>query len=137
MQLYDWDKNYSVDFEPIDTQHKMLLGMINKLLLNQLKEKKIILMLMEEVVLYAKFHFFSEENFMQIYNYNGFDFQKSEHAKLLNEIIINSSLYKDDKIKLEDFVKFLVNWFVSHTTATDKKLGKFLKESIGDKGKIL
>ncbi len=137
MQLYVWDKKYSVDFEPIDTQYKMLLGMINKLLLNQLKEKKIILMLMEEVVLYAKFHFFSEENFMQIYNYKGLDFQKSEHTKLLNELTIKSSLYYDDKIDLNDFVKYLVNWFVSHTTATDKKLGKFLKESIGDKGNNL
>ncbi len=137
MQLYDWDKKYSVDFEPIDTQHKMLLGMINKLLLNQLKGKKIILMLMEEVVLYAKFHFFSEENFMQIYNYSDFDNHKTEHTDLLNEVISKSTLYIDDKIKLEEVVKFLVNWFVVHTTKGDRELGQFLKEITGEKGKNL
>jgi hemerythrin len=130
MNIYKWDVKYNVDFEPIDNQHKILLEIINKLLINQLKEKKIIVMLLNELALYAKFHFLSEETFMKIYSYEGYEDHKVEHDELLNQVIRKNNEYVEGKIKLENIVVFLVEWFTSHTAKIDKDLGKFLKGAV-------
>lgn len=130
MNTYEWDIRYNVDFEPIDNQHKMLIEIINKLLINQLKEKKTIVMLLNELALYAKFHFLSEETYMKIYRYKGYEDHKVEHEELLNMVIKKNKEFVEGQINLEKIVVFLVEWFVSHTTKTDKDLGKFLKGAV-------
>ena len=83
MHLYTWKKEYSLDVEELDLQHKNLLAMINKLIMFQNESKAIVRRLIDEVIAYAEFHFLSEDNIMMITHFDGFEQHQKVHKMLL------------------------------------------------------
>jgi hemerythrin-like metal-binding protein len=126
-----WDDSYSIDIEEIDHQHKyffLLIGRLNELKENKEKEK-LIPGVIDELVKYAVFHFKSEENLMAYNGYPALNGHKILHINLIEELSNNRLKYENDFISLDEFIKFIFKWLVTHTTKEDIKFGDFIRRS--------
>ncbi len=127
-----WDKKFEVGNFEIDSEHKVFVRIIQKIIYSVGKKNhKYTERLINEIYKYADFHFHSEETVMIEINYPDFDAHKKEHEKLLfdlrNIISIDGN---DDYVRpMSEFIIFLTNWFTNHTLNVDKKLAGYLKEN--------
>jgi len=127
MHIYKWQDKYDVGIDAIDVEHRNLLICINKLITAQGLDKAIILKLADEVSLYAKFHFLSEENLMCITNYPSLAKHSECHRILLNGLAVKRRHLDDIEGGLQHYVDFLVKWFIEHTQTIDKAFGQYIK----------
>ena len=127
MHIYEWQDKFNVGVDAIDVEHKNLLTCINKLITAQTLDKSMILKLADEVSLYAEFHFLSEENLMRLTHYPDITKHSQGHRLLLKKLEVKRRHLQDSEKGLQDYVNFLVKWFVEHTQTTDKELGLYLK----------
>lgn len=130
MATYAWKNKFDIGIAAIDAEHKHLLSCINKLTSMQVLgiDKAILLKLADEALLYAKFHFLSEENLMCLTHYPNMTKHSDIHRALIKQLEhIRRNL--DDSIeKLKEFISFLVHWFVDHTQTTDRQFAEYLKK---------
>ena len=81
-----WGKQYSVGNEAIDRQHQVFIDLIRSTsgAIDSHRSKEFVRRGLEELTLYAKFHFFSEEALMINSNYPGYESHRQEHIELLS-----------------------------------------------------
>lgn len=131
----EWSKEYEVGVEEIDEQHHILVNTLNEaneLLTNDYSLENL-QNITKDLLSYALYHFETEEELMQQYNY---DEEKSEeyekhmkqHRDFSAKVVeVRNSLKAGNLIGQEELLKFLVNWLLNHINKTDKKLGAFLQ----------
>lgn len=131
MHLYTWKKEYSLDVEELDLQHKNLLAMINKLIMFQNESKAIVRRLIDEVIAYAEFHFLSEDNIMMITQYDGFEQHQKVHKMLLKKLRNQYTHYVNGQIELKEIIVFMARWLIDHIIAeqNDRALARYLRSS--------
>lgn len=117
----------------MDTQHKKLIGMINRLIKEQkvLTKAETIAELLTEMTDYAREHFRAEEYLMAEYDYD----HKSAHEQLHREFIDRTiSFYSatdiGPNILSNALLEYLRGWLVGHILMEDMKY----KEFFHDKG---
>lgn len=120
-----WKSDYKIGLEDIDFQHQYFVLLINRLIdeLIESKEEYYKGRLLEELSLYASFHFISEENRMIRYNYPHLEAHKDLHRELINQLNDKINYFKMSKMDQETVVGFLSEWFIQHTTANDIEFG--------------
>lgn len=125
----EWKKDYSLGVEEIDHQHEYFLHLIHRFdkRLNQDLDDHLVIRHLDEIMLYTKFHFCSEENLMILHAYPDIEEHKELHIEIIQNLTNNLTLYKSNKIDLESLVSFLVDWFINHTIQEDKKFANFIK----------
>ena len=126
-----WNEIYSLGIEKIDNQHKKLIEIINKLFdsFSEGKAEDIIPEIIKELTEYTQYHFKTEEELFEKYNYP----EKESHTGRHNEFINN---VKDWKEKLNnnnkelpyELMEYLKKWMLQHILKEDKDYGKFFKE---------
>ncbi len=124
-----WDYKYEIGNERIDHEHRVFLGLIKKAAIasDQGADKDRVLRLLVEILKYADFHFYSEENIMLDVAYPDYDSHHQAHQQLLGALDEMYQSYRLDVIKLIDVVEFLMDWFSIHTTQVDKKIAQYLE----------
>jgi len=129
--ITNWKKNYEVGDLEIDAQHKTFFKIIEKLhnAYEKQLDDEIQLGYIMELHKYAAFHFISEENYMLVNKYPGYEEHKLLHEELLKELVDNITTYKIKYIDVEGLIKFSFNWFVNHTTIIDKKVVQHINSS--------
>jgi len=140
MELLNWnDDKMGVGIKLIDNQHKKLLEIINKLAtsINKNSQKNDLLPIVNELVEYASYHFTTEEELFDKFNYAESEAHISEHTHFIekflsmkNKILINK-LYREKSAveTAEDIFIFLTNWFIEHVVGTDRKYVVLFKEN--------
>ena len=141
MPLIEWNNDLSVNIPIIDDQHKKLISYLNDLYSHMKvgKGREIIGEMLNKLIEYTKFHFKTEEDFFNKFNYP----EKEEHEKEHNFFIEKiSTIYNDfSNAKLSDSItslttatiktfNFLYQWVSNHIMQTDKKYESFLKDKI-------
>lgn len=126
MHLYKWQDKFDVGLDAIDMEHRNLLKCINKLITAQSLERPIILKLADEVSLYAQFHFLSEENLMCLTHYPDLAKHSESHRVLLKQLAGKRRHLEQSKSGLQEYVTFLVKWFIDHTQTIDKEFGQYV-----------
>jgi hemerythrin len=124
MHIYEWKSKYDVGLGLIDVEHKNLIACINKLIIAQNLDQYIVLKLADEVIAYAKFHFLSEENLMYLTQYPEIKAHMEIHKTLLEQLMEHKKGLSKSVYCLQDFVTFLVHWFIEHTQTEDPKVAK-------------
>ena len=127
-QKIKWKKGYEVGNFEIDTEHKVFVEIINKIIeavnldLNLSYKEG----LYKELIAYAKFHFISEENLMSRYKYPYLEQHKKEHEELI--INMNNHFMTIDPrfVDHDKLIDFLLKWFINHTTKSDKTLSDYI-----------
>ena len=132
MVKIEWDKKYEVGNLEIDSEHKVFVRIIQKIIsaTEMKKDRNYIERLIYEMLKYADFHFHSEETVMMELNYPDLNDHQKEHERLLLKLrnMVSIVELKDYSRPMVDLIQFLIDWFVTHTITVDKKLADYLAD---------
>lgn len=127
-----WSSQYVIGIDRIDFEHKIFLDLIGDFHQEILSksDKSNLEATLNEIILYAKFHFCSEENMMARMGYPGLAAHQEIHYHLID--ILNNKMVALSMGAIEpiDVLSFLVDWFVKHTTLEDVKIAAFRQSSM-------
>ena len=125
-----WDNSFSVGFDPIDDQHKVLVGMTNEMF--QACEQGVIaadmafLQIIQKALGYAETHFSDEEGYLREVNYPYLDEQKEQHEDFVAEVQKSIEEFEAGNIEPIYLARFLKNWLLNHIAVYDKKYAPYL-----------
>lgn len=127
--MITWDDHYLIGVERIDFEHRIFLDLINNFNESRLKNESLEVLsnILQEVALYAKFHFKSEENMMQKINYPELVEHQNHHRQLIDLFSTKMVGIQTKMFSPEEVENFLVSWFVNHVTHEDIKIGTYIK----------
>ena len=118
-----WNESYSVGIEKIDTQHKKLIDILNQLyesFVDQTVGQKIEDVLLD-LVDYTNYHFRTEEELFEEYNYPHKEKHIVEHVEFIQKIIDFNEDFKAGKSALSfQLMNFLRNWLIKHICGSDQ-----------------
>lgn len=125
-----WDKNYLLNVDEFDSQHKHLLSLVNKCIrkANGYIPDQKIEEILEDLLTYTIWHFKSEETFMEIYRLEGLKEHQEEHKNLLNDLSERIIEIKSDETNLWELAQFLQSWFGGHSFGMDKEMSIQIKK---------
>lgn len=128
MAYFPWRDEYSVNIGAIDTQHKQLVALLNKLYdaMRDGKGKGLSGNVLNELVEYTKFHFATEEKLMQEHSFPGFLAHLSEHTRLTKKVIEFQQQFNSGSLVSVQLGSFLRDWLINHIMTVDKNYSAFL-----------
>jgi hemerythrin len=129
--MIEWSDEYLIGHPKIDSQHKILLDLIMELEKASLEgaSKDVLQDILQEIVLFAKFHFRSEENIMARMGYPELEAHRKLHFELMdifNTKIVKQGLGQSDPLEAQNFI---FDWFLKHSSMEDAKIIAFQKAS--------
>lgn len=123
-----WSSKYTVDIEIIDSQHKELFQLVNKLE-DAVKSDRLILVVYDSLIKlidYALIHFKTEENYFKEYNYPDLDYHTKEHVKFTKDVMeYRKKFEKGDLSVAGELLEYLYIWVESHIKIIDKQYTPF------------
>lgn len=132
MSFFKWNERYAFGFESIDSDHKVLVSLIDDLYsaLSKGEGKNVIQGIVAKLVDYTKVHFKREEFYMQSINYTDTAQHIAQHEFFIQKV--DSFMEKLDagvsNISIE-VITFLRDWLINHILNTDKKFVTELMKS--------
>ncbi|WP_029893408.1 bacteriohemerythrin [Desulfohalovibrio reitneri] len=126
-----WDESYHVGVEAMDRQHDHLTGLINELFEAYMagREREHLAATIRELSDYAGYHFATEERLMLEHDYPETSAHLDQHLEFTDRVLGFLGDYAAGKNDLSaELLDYLTDWWTSHVSGTDKKLGDFLNE---------
>ncbi len=128
MTLIEWSEKLAVGVGEMDSQHKKLIDMINKVheLIEQGKGEEAREFFINEITRYLEEHLKAEEEFMKSINYPEFERHKQAHdnfRKVMSEFI--PKIKEGDCKEFRSAVALSWSWLYSHILKFDKRYGEF------------
>lgn len=128
----EWTDRLSVGFDPIDAQHRELIGRFNTLLeaCQECRGKEKIVELLGYLDQYAASHFGMEEALMERHAYPGVEEHLQEHRYFIRKLNALKESLEQRGPSLELVIQTnqaLLSWFVKHIRNIDVKFGAFLR----------
>ena len=128
----EWsDKKLSIGIPSIDTQHKQLIAIINKLFDAMTTGKANIVMseIFDELVKYTQTHFANEEALFKKHGYPQNDAHVKEHVALVTQAADLQAKFKAGSLTVSSAtLNFLKDWLNNHIAVSDKAYAPFLIE---------
>lgn len=122
MEYLDFDRHLSLGIPAIDEQHREIFQLLNDLIdASETENRDKIQDTLGRIKRYTKFHFVSEERYMESSEYRDIN----EHSRLHNEC---SSKIRDierrykngEDISITETIEFLRGWFLNHIKESDR-----------------
>lgn len=135
MAIVQWDGTLATGVESIDVQHKELFRIINSM---DEKLKKgfsdhAFVEGMDSLRGYIKYHFRTEESYMEMYGYPELAAHRQDHMHFVNQIEeLAADLAQPTQQKTERLLSFLLSWLIQHIQGRDLLLGPFLRDFLSD-----
>jgi hemerythrin len=128
MTALTWEECFETGHARIDAQHRVFMDLVHQIADGQRRgdPPERLRRLLDELRLYAEFHFVSEENLMADAGYPGITEHQEEHQRLMNRLRTRINEYLFEVIDLGVLLDFLDHWFRQHTVDTDRALARFL-----------
>lgn len=130
-QLIEWGPQYHIGINEIDSQHKVLVDIINKLYASfgSKSTKKEIKKTLDELVDYTIYHFGNEENYFEKFGYKDTPAHLDQHHQFVERIKKFVDEFEDgDSTVSLDIINFLKDWLINHILKIDKRYVPLLKE---------
>jgi len=127
--LMPWSPIYSVGVAAIDEQHRVLVGLLNRLNAERSAghSPKVVGEVLDSLVGYAGRHFAFEEALMHEHRYPATAAHEAAHQRLAQRVgAMIAAQAQGGAVSLQDLTVFLRQWLISHILHTDKELGKAL-----------
>lgn len=121
-----YDATHAVGVAEIDEQHRQLMALANRLntSVNAGESAEIVSQLFDELVLYAQFHFSTEERLMAMYAYPEQQQHKVLHARLVEEVgQMRERLSQGGEVLALQTIK---DWLLTHIELDDREFGAYL-----------
>jgi len=123
-ELFKWDNSFSCNSVVIDEQHKILIGLINKLYFSMTlgKSKAVMNEILEELIKYTSYHFNTEESFYISIDNEFVKQHLDEHNKFIEQVTLFKTDFDNGKVEVSiELMRFLRNWTKTHILGFDKK----------------
>jgi len=128
----EWsDKKLSIGIPSVDTQHKQLVALINKLFeaMTTGKASTVMSEIFDELVKYTQNHFAFEENLFATHKYGQIDAHKKEHATLVAQVADLQTKFRAGSLTVSAAtLNFLKDWLNNHIAISDKAYAPYLIE---------
>ncbi len=129
------DPALAVGYDPIDEDHKRLIGLVGGLndaiVLGH--DKNLILELLQELIHYTEWHFRHEERLMQINGYPDMDRHKDEHQTLIDSVVKVQADFKEGHADVSaNLMKILLSWLYDHIHLVDQHLADYLNSAAAE-----
>jgi len=132
---FEWKKEYNLNIEEIDKQHKKLMGIGEKayeiaVIDDGYDRYDEIMTIIDELLEYTKYHFEYEENMLKEYNYEHIHDQEEEHGFYvykIAEVAKREDIDDNQRGVILEIIDFLAKWISEHIMQADKKYAIFLK----------
>jgi hemerythrin len=128
-----WEERFSVGNNTLDLQHKRLLEICNQLAecieMEGRSADTRFHEVLNELAVYGKNHFITEEHLLQQLAYPALGDQIGEHGAYqdkLSGVLIDAVRGKLEKIELQEF---LSHWWVDHILGSDMQYKPFLEQA--------
>ncbi|HEY6098929.1 MAG TPA: bacteriohemerythrin [Anaeromyxobacter sp.] len=128
-----WDPSLSIGVDPIDLQHRELFHRIDRLLeasATRTTEKEVGALL-EFLAEYVRFHFQTEETFMDSVRYPRAAEHRAEHEGFARELALLRAQHASEggtALLVVRVTGRATQWLREHIYRADKELGKFAAE---------
>jgi hemerythrin-like metal-binding protein len=133
LDYFPWKDEYSVGIFEIDSQHRTLIAILNRLYseLWEDKAQESLDAAIEELIEYTKTHFAFEEALMEKYGYPGLPAHQAIHAKLTREVgEFRNSIDQGRLANPLDALPFLKDWLTLHILKQDKEYASLIADLI-------
>lgn len=125
-----WTQNMSVGIKSIDSDHKILVGMVNRLdeAIKSGRGRESVSSILDALLDYTTYHFGREEALMQACSYPDLEAHRHTHKVLRTQVahIRDRYLSNPDTIQDREVLAFLKNWLTSHIMGRDKLYAPFM-----------
>ncbi|MBN2895798.1 MAG: bacteriohemerythrin [Campylobacterales bacterium] len=133
VEVFPWNSNFELGITSIDTQHRKLVAIINKLAYHLVNHAEEIVLdsVLEELIDYANFHFNDEERIWQKVLIEDSALQKhhASHVQFSHEVLnLKSNLqHRAQEEVLKELVNYLTTWLARHILDEDKRMALVLE----------
>jgi hemerythrin len=138
-----WDSKLSVGNSYIDTEHKLLIARINALevILRHPEEKDIFKFFIDQLVEFARDHFYHEEQLQLKNRFPYYEENKQGHQQLMTDLkamkdiiycfIEKADATQEDATQIsEQFNLIIRDWLINHIIKSDMKMKGYLDNAI-------
>ena len=126
----EWsDDDLSVGIEEIDAQHKILVGLVNRMhqAIHERHGSDVVKGILAELADYTRIHFAVEESLMRIFGYPGYEEHKEMHEELLQNVHELQEKVESGKTAIGfELMHFLRNWLTKHIMDEDMQYSGYL-----------
>jgi hemerythrin len=130
MALIQWTQEMSVGLESIDTDHKLLLKLINQMDegIRNKRGNDMVNAVIEALLEYTDYHFRREEVLMAACGYPDIEAHTQIHSVLRDQVAQIRDRHAGNPASIRDreVLSFLRNWLTSHIMGRDKLYAPFL-----------
>lgn len=131
MAYMNWSDDLSVGVSEIDEQHKNLVAQINALhdAMRSGQGKEALEKILGELAAYTRYHFGTEEKYMQRFGYPAYAAHKAEHDAFVAKVADFQAAYASGRLGLSiDVMKFLRDWVATHIKGNDARYTSCFRE---------
>jgi len=128
-----WKKEYSVNIQELDEQHKLLIQMINDLhgLIVRKSNPGAVCEVLERLIHYTRTHFDDEETLMRNSDFPGYEAHKARHDQFIGEVEALERRAKisqgsEQLVGMEMLFK-LKDWLVDHIVVMDMDYSRHMQ----------
>jgi len=128
MTRIKWLEDFSVQNEEIDNQHKKWIAIYNKAhdqMMGNISidnKSNIGKEALKEMINYGKYHFTSEEKFMEEIKFAGIERHKDIHRTLVQKLSdLDKQIQQGTHVLNTEIMKIIETWIVDHIINEDQK----------------
>jgi hemerythrin len=132
MAFITWsDELYSIKVEHIDTQHRHLVSLVNRMheaVVNGL-ERSALSQVLEELIDYTVYHFRSEEELFATHHYPQLEIHKQQHNALTEQVLKLQAEFEEGSATISyEVLDFLHDWLTHHMASSDRGFLHYMEE---------
>jgi hemerythrin len=128
--IVEWDDRYAVGIQLIDDQHRELLRLINNFYLGcahgDENEKNHFQRSAHGLISYIKYHFATEEQFLERIKYPDNAAHKRQHDEFIREVFERAENFDRGRASPKVFIRYVRDWMLTHITLVDKKYATYI-----------
>lgn len=122
MTLFTWHDMYSVGVPSVDTQHKRLFEIANRLHDAHIRNlgRPLMAEIFKELIEYTAYHFADEERLMRDADYPDYVRHKANHEKLIELVVGYQRQLERGEVGIEErALEFVKTWLNGHILGMD------------------
>jgi hemerythrin-like metal-binding protein/PAS domain S-box-containing protein len=123
--LMEWNDSLKTGHGTIDSQHRKLVDMLNRLAdaMATGEGRDLCDTVLDELIEYTQTHFAAEEQFMASHNYPKLAQHKAKHEALVKDVLAFKAKCDAGAMNLPiSLLQFLKDWLTNHIKGTDKAM---------------
>ncbi|WP_016778903.1 bacteriohemerythrin [Anaerophaga thermohalophila] len=127
--LIQWTKDLSVGNEKIDKEHQRWVEILNDFYdgIKQGKSKEKLEELLQAMLDYTRYHFKSEEAYMESFDFPGLEDHRKLHNEYADKIAGFYEKLRNGKLILSvEVTNFLKSWLINHIKGVDQQYADFV-----------